>query len=388
MRTRLLEDLIRPAGTKAGEDASHPVFSVTKHDGFVLSSEYFKKQVFSRELSGYKRVRPGDFAYATIHLDEGSIGVAPADGLISPMYTVFRPMADLVDPNYLLRYLKSPVALAQYPQFGKGSVHRRKSISLAALGKLPVPLPRLDEQRRIAAILSDADGPCVKRRRVINLLDDLDSSIFFEMFGDPSGRSKGWARTTLGELIAEGPQNGLYKASSEYGQGVPIVRIDSFQDGSPIDIDRLKRVRVSEAESELYGLAIGDIVVNRVNSRSHLGKSTVVSGLTEVTLFESNMMRLRLDTRKVLPEYVVAFLGTPYAKNQIQAAGKDAVNQSSINQKDVASFDLPLPPIEIQTKYLSRYCAAKQLRTKFVISLGRFDHLFNSLQSRAFSGQL
>ena len=50
-----------------------PVLSVTKYDGFVPSEEYFKKKVFSADTENYKIVRKGQFAYATIHLDEGSI---------------------------------------------------------------------------------------------------------------------------------------------------------------------------------------------------------------------------------------------------------------------------------------------------------------------------
>lgn len=167
-----LGEVIAPAGFKAGADTNHPVFSVTKHAGFVPSAEYFKKQVFSRELNGYKRVTQGDFAYATIHLDEGSIGIAPADGLISPMYTVFRPVETLVDSDYLLRFMKSPFAIAQYPRFGKGSVQRRKSISLDALCRLMVPLPPLDEQRRVAAILDHSSGLVAKRGAVVIQLEN------------------------------------------------------------------------------------------------------------------------------------------------------------------------------------------------------------------------
>src|SRR5262245_59813546 len=115
MIRRPLRELVIPAGSRAGSETWHPVYSVTKYEGFVLSKKYFKKQGFSRDLADYKRVRLGDFAYATIHLDEGSIGVAPADGLISPMYTVFRPHEELIDPRYLLRFMKSPSALSQYP---------------------------------------------------------------------------------------------------------------------------------------------------------------------------------------------------------------------------------------------------------------------------------
>ena len=85
MKPVALAELITGAGEKAGSETDLPVYSVTKHSGFVPSLEYFKKQVFSRHVEGYKLVEPGDFAYATIHLDEGSIGIAPERCLISPM---------------------------------------------------------------------------------------------------------------------------------------------------------------------------------------------------------------------------------------------------------------------------------------------------------------
>ena len=62
-----------------------PIYSVTKYDGFVPSSEYFKKRVFSMDIRKYKLCTAGDFAYATIHLDEGSIGISPVKCGISPM---------------------------------------------------------------------------------------------------------------------------------------------------------------------------------------------------------------------------------------------------------------------------------------------------------------
>src|SRR5690625_4428075 len=115
-----LRDLVKAAGKRAGTQTQLPVYSVTKHAGFVRSPEYFKKQVFSRDLERYKLVEPGDFAYATIHLDEGSIGIAPERALISPMYTVFKSDNSRIDAGYLIRYLRSPRALAQYPKLSRG----------------------------------------------------------------------------------------------------------------------------------------------------------------------------------------------------------------------------------------------------------------------------
>lgn len=161
------------------------MYSVTKHSGFVRSDEYFKKQVFSKDLSTYKLVHPGEFAYATIHLDEGSIGIAPELALISPMYTVFKVDETQVDSDYLVRLLKSDWALARYPLLGRGAIHRRMSISLQALGSLEIPLPPLPEQRRIAAILDQADRMVRQSARRLEFFDALVPSLFMRMFGDP-----------------------------------------------------------------------------------------------------------------------------------------------------------------------------------------------------------
>ena len=74
-----LGSVANPVKRKAKTGSLLPVYSVTKHSGFVPSLEYFKKQVFSRDTKGYREVQRGEVAYATIHLDEGSIGVSPED---------------------------------------------------------------------------------------------------------------------------------------------------------------------------------------------------------------------------------------------------------------------------------------------------------------------
>ena len=159
------------------DDLDLPIYSVTKHDGFVPSAEYFKKQVFSENVKNYKLCRSGDFAYATIHLDEGSIGIAPIDCGISPMYTTFRIESSDAHPEFLLGFLKSYRALAQYRNLGSGSAERRKSINYKNLSKLEIPFPPLGEQKRIAEIL----GSIQNAIELTSLqLDDISSSMKIE----------------------------------------------------------------------------------------------------------------------------------------------------------------------------------------------------------------
>jgi type I restriction enzyme, S subunit len=263
-----------------------------------------------------------------------------------------------------------------------------KHLSVKAVRDISIALPPRPEQRRIAEVLDRAEALRAKRRAALAQLDTLPQAIFLEMFGDPRPNPKGWPVSPLGELMIDGPQNGLYRPASDYGSGTPILRIDAFYDGAVTNLRTLKRVRASRDEIELYGLRPADIVVNRVNSMEYLGKSALIPDLSEPTIFESNMIRFGVDTTHAHPRYVVQFLQTPYIKGQIQNAAKHAVNQSSINQQDVKGFRVLVPPLSLQQEFARRVAAVEQLKSAHRRSLDKLDELFTSLQHRAFRGEL
>lgn len=137
----------------AGDDAV--VYSCTKHEGLVPSLEYFGKQVFSRDLSVYKRLEGGDFAYATNHIEEGSIGLlhaGMASGVVSPMYTVFR-CGEAVNPEFLYAVLKTENYRRVFARRTSASVNRRGSLRWKEFSKIRVPVPSRAEQDRIVAVL-------------------------------------------------------------------------------------------------------------------------------------------------------------------------------------------------------------------------------------------
>ena len=136
-----------------------------------------------------------------------------------------------------------------------------KIVKKSAFAEFQIPLPPLAEQKRIARILDAADALRAKRREALAQLDTLLQSTFLDMFGDPVTNPKGLDVELLGELIAMGPQNGLYKPERNYGSGVRILRIDGFYGGVVNDPSTLKRVNVSEQDIEKYGLSESDIVI-------------------------------------------------------------------------------------------------------------------------------
>jgi len=134
-----------------------PVLSCTKYDGLVDSLTYFDKQIFSMDTSTYKVVSRGQFAYATNHIEEGSIGKQGLydKGLVSPMYTVFKTHEN-VDDSYLYKVFKSGVYLHIFRANTSASVDRRGSLRWKEFAKLPIPLPPISEQKRIAEVLNTA----------------------------------------------------------------------------------------------------------------------------------------------------------------------------------------------------------------------------------------
>lgn len=259
-----------------------------------------------------------------------------------------------------------------------------KEIARGTLRKFEISLPSLLEQRRLVDLLSRAEGIVRLRREAQRKANELVPALFLDMFGDPASNPKGWPVVELGELIVDGPQNGLYKHKSLYGDGTPILRIDGFYDGAVNDLASLQRVRLAPEEIERYGLTSGEIVINRVNSPEYLGKSALIPDLHEPTVFESNMMRLRLDTGRIEQRFAIAALQMDAIRKQILASAKHAINQSSINQQDVKALRFSLPPIELQRQFSAKVDAIDGITVQQDVALATAQAAFDALLHQSF----
>jgi type I restriction enzyme S subunit len=150
--------LAREISERNGDAEQHEVLSCSKYDGFVRSLEYFKKQVFSADLSGYKKIWRGDFGFPSNHVEEGSIGLQNLIdvGVVSPIYTIFRFDPGKVDGDYAFAVLKTGLYRHIFEVSTSASVDRRGSLRWSEFSKLPFPVPSLAEQKAIAEVLRTA----------------------------------------------------------------------------------------------------------------------------------------------------------------------------------------------------------------------------------------
>ena len=367
---------------KAGEDI--PVYSVTNTQGFC--QDYFGKEVASKDKSTYKIVPKGCFAYNPSRINVGSVDWQRFEErvIVSPLYNVFS-VAPQLDQQYLYYYLKSDFALQRIRAVATGSV--RDNLKLAMLYEFPIELPDIDQQRDLASRLDRIKRIISLREQELQVLDDLIRARFVEMFGDPELNPMEWPVEALGDVLSVEPQNGLYKPQSDYvqdGTGIPILRIDAFYDGKVTDFSGLKRLNCTDAERSRYLLMENDIVINRVNSLEYLGKCAWITGLIEPTLFESNMMRFHVEESRIDPCYMTRLLCSTYIYKQILNRAKKAVNQASINQGDVQSFKILVPPVGLQKQYAAFVAQVDKSKAVVQRSLDKMQLLFDSLMQQYF----
>ena len=383
MKVRL-GDYIQEYSVKNKDDENISVYSVTNTKGFC--KDYFGKEVASKDKTTYKIVPYGYFAYNPSRINVGSVDWQRKEKkvIVSPLYNVFSVSPNL-ERQYLYYYLKSDFVLQRIKAVATGSV--RDNLKLSMLYEFPIELPKLENQRKIVKILDKVSDVIEKKEQELEQLETLVKSRFVELFGDPYVNPLKWKRLKIKDAVTIEPQNGLYKPQSDYvadGTGTPILRIDGFYNGRVTDFGSLKRLKCSGMEQQRYLLLEDDIIINRVNSIEYLGKCAHIKGLLEDTVYESNMMRMHFDPEHYNPVYICKLLCSQYIYDQIVNHAKKAVNQASINQKDVLDFNIYQPPLELQNQFADFVVSVDKSKSKIQKSLEETQLLFDSLMQKYF----
>ncbi|HAQ20087.1 MAG TPA: hypothetical protein DCR40_12785 [Prolixibacteraceae bacterium] len=153
-----IKDVSKEVSIRNKSDKQLTVLSCTKYDGLVESLEYWGRKIFADDISSYKIVPKNHFAYATNHIEEGSIGYQDSfdEALISPMYTVFKTDSSIND-LYFYKLLKSHMLIYQYQNRMEGSIDRRGGLRWDAFSIIKIHIPSFEEQTAITQVLQAAD---------------------------------------------------------------------------------------------------------------------------------------------------------------------------------------------------------------------------------------
>ena len=200
----------------------------------------------------------GTVLYSKLRPYLNKVTVADESGVATTELVPLRCRPERLLPQYLAYFLRSDEFLGFASTVAVGAKMPRM-----VMGKFwgyEIPVPPLPAQRRIAAILDQADALRTKRREALAQLDELQQSIFIEMFGDPGSNPMGWPERELGDLIVGKSNNGIFKKNDEYGDGMPVTWVEDLFRGNTIDVSESRRLQPTDKEIEQYGLRNGDIL--------------------------------------------------------------------------------------------------------------------------------
>lgn len=315
--------------------------------------------------------------------NEFRVGLTLVEATFNQDVKALVPSSD-IDPRYLARCLRwlEPRVLAGTEE----SSHGTKRLPGQVFENLPVPVPPLSEQRRIADILDKADAIRRKRKAATALTEEVLRSVFLETFGDPVANPKGWEVRPLTELCESRQYGTAEKANSE-GHGIPVLRMNNLTYSGDVDLTDLKWVALPSGEAGKLDLRDGDVLFNRVNSHELVGKTAVWHQGDGYT-FAGYLIRLRLHQRIATGDYVSAAMNMPSMKRTLKAMAKPSINMANISGSDLARVLLPVPPMKAQREYASVRSTVESLRARYRSAEREAESLFASMVDRAFRGEL
>ncbi len=251
-------------------------------------------------------------------------------------------------------------------------------------------LPPLAEQRRIAEVLDRAEALRAKRRAALAQLDSLTQSLFLDLFGDPVTNSKGWEFRRIGEELTL--QGGYAFKSSDYTTvGVRLVKISNVHKDNLewSDTDHLPTRHLQEFSD--FSLCPGDVVLaltRPIIKSLNSVKIAVVQPSDVPCLLNQRVGRFRFRSNSRLsPAYLLEYCRTKTFFNAVQRFCSESL-QPNMSTRQVEDVNITVPPIELQREFARRVSAVEKLKTAQRASLAELDALFDSLQHRAFRGEL
>lgn len=280
-----------------------------------------------------------------------------------------------VDKNYLFYFM--PSALKRIEE--KTPFVTVKHLSAKELNKVKVPLPPLDEQRRIATVLDKVSDLIAKRREQLDKLDELVKARFVEMFGDPVSNPYNWEKVPLSELadIRIGPFGSLLHKEDYIEGGHPLVNPSHIIDGKIVIDEKLTVSHQKYIELEAYHLKAGDVVMGR---RGEMGRCAVVS--QEGLLCGTGSLLIR-PKGKVTADYIQKIISFPSFKKMIEdmAVGQTMPN---LNVPIVSAFKIIKPPMQVQENYYTFVTQVDKSKLTIQQSLDKLEVLKRALMQQYF----
>lgn len=226
-----------------------------------------------------------------------------------------------------------------------------KHLSAKELNKAKIPLPSLDEQRRIAAVLDKVGNLITKRKQQLDKLDEMTKAKFVEMFGDTILNPNHLQSIPLQNMadIVSGITKGRKTNNTELFE-VPYMAVSNVKAGH-IDWTTVKTIEATKAEIEQYCLLPYDVLMTEGGDPDKLGRGAIIKGPPKNCIHQNHIFRVRTDRTKLLPQYFEEYLQHAKAKKYFLNCAKQTTGIASINMKQLRNLPVLLPNWKQQMEF-------------------------------------
>ena len=259
-----------------------------------------------------------------------------------------------------------------------------KNISPTTMKNYEILLHSKEEQKRISKVLDQINGLIRTRENQLQELDILIQSIFMNMFSQDITDSEVVKLSEITSHISSGstPRGGRKVYQEE---GIPIIR---SQDVLMNELDLTKVAYISEEihdNMKRSKVKNRDVLLNITGAS--IGRTAVYYGKDDSANKNQHVASIRLNTNKILPEFLSYYFSTDYFQEIIKLESKGGTREA-LNYTQIGNFDIPNPSIEKQEKFLESLERVRFIKESMEASLNEMNTLFDALMQKAFTGEL
>lgn len=306
---------------------------------------------------------------------------------IGGFVTGLRATSSAVDPRYLYQWFTAPMTQATLRSFGNKTTNI-SNLNLTLTADLEVPLPAVEEQRRIAAVLDQADAIRAKRRQILTHLDTMPGALYLDAFGDPLTNPRKLPLMPVRDLavkFSDGPFGSNLKSSHYSEVGVPVIRLQNIGVGRYIDKDRAFVTDQHYATLVKHDCQPGDVLIGTLGDPNL--RACIHPGYLPRALNKADCIQMRVDPVRAVPEFACWLMNMPgtLARANSLVLGQTRARISMGRLRDLL---VPVPPLVEQIAFAESVRVLEAQRGVVERALAADEELFASLQSRAFRGEL
>ena len=300
--------------------------------------------------------------------------IAPHDGIFSAHGMILNPREDVIDKDFFPLFIASNYFFDEAIKISVGSLS--PTINWRDLSKVEFELPPLDEQRKLAQLLWAINDVKDGYRELLIATDAVVKSQFIEMFGDPVDNPYGWPTKGLTELGS--CKNGMNFGARDQGITIQSVGVGDIKDYDYIEnIDVLTTLSLNEMPTEEYLLKDGDLVFVRSNGNKNLvGRCIAIYPHGIPVTFSGFCIRFRKESDAVLLDYLLRYFKMPEVR--VKMAGRGA-NIQNLNQKILAALQVPVPPLDKQSKYVALVKQSDKSKFEIQQALKELELLYDKI---------